>query len=116
MARVSRTVLAARAAAMRADMTWSEQLLWQRIRGEQLGVPFRSQFLVGGRFLVDFAAPAAQLVVEVDGGYHRDRARADARRDRELARLGWRVLRLPDQLVRQQLDRAVDLVRAALTG
>jgi len=115
MARISRTVLAARAAAMRADMTWSEQLLWQRILGEQLGVPFRSQFLVGGRYLVDFAAPARRLVVEVDGGYHRDRVRADARRDRELGRLGWRVLRLPDELVRQQLDAAVALVRAALS-
>jgi len=33
-------------------------------------------------------------VVEVDGGYHRERAAADARRDRVLERLGWRVLRV----------------------
>jgi very-short-patch-repair endonuclease len=115
MARVSRTVLAARAAAMRADMTGSEQLLWHRIRRNQLGFPFRTQFRIGGRYLVDFAAPAARLVVEVDGGVHRDRVRADARRDRDLGRLGWRVLRLPDELVRLQLDAAVALVRAALT-
>lgn len=31
---------------------------------------------------------------KVDGGYHRERAAADARRDRELGRLGWRVLRV----------------------
>jgi len=35
-----------------------------------------------------------RLVVEVDGGYHRERAAADARRDRVLDRLGWRVLRV----------------------
>lgn len=114
MARPSRTVLAARAAANRAVMTWSESLLWERIRREQLGVAFRTQFLVGGRYIVDFAAPARRLVVEVDGGYHRDRVRADARRDRELGRLGWRVLRLPDQVVVEQLDAAVALVQAAL--
>jgi very-short-patch-repair endonuclease len=55
-------------------------------------------------------------VVEVDGGYHRDRVRADARRDRELGRLGWRVLRLPDELVRLQLDAAVAAVQAALVA
>jgi very-short-patch-repair endonuclease len=114
MARPSRTVLAARAAAMRAAPTWSELLLRERLSREQLGVPFRTQFVVGGRYIVDFAAPAARLVVEVDGGVHRDRVRADARRDRDLRRLGWRVLRLPDHLVTQQLDVAVALVRAAL--
>ena len=115
MARISRTVLAARAAAMRAAPTWSELLLRERLSREQLGVPFRTQFVIGGRYIVDFAAPAARLVVEVDGGVHRDRVRADARRDRELGRLGWRVLRLPDELVRRELDAAVVLVRAALS-
>ena len=34
------------------------------------------------------------LVVEVDGGYHAERATADARRSRVLERLGYRVLRV----------------------
>ena len=41
-----------------------------------------------GTSIVDFMAPARKLIVEVDGGYHRDprRQRADARRDKRLAR------------------------------
>ncbi len=39
---------------------------------------------------------------------------ADARRDRELARLGYRVLRLPAELVQRQLTEALARVRAAL--
>jgi very-short-patch-repair endonuclease len=67
-------------------------------------------------FIVDFAAPAVRLVVEVDGGYHDGRRKADARRDRELGRLGWRVLRLPVGLVERELERAVECVVEAVGG
>jgi very-short-patch-repair endonuclease len=100
---------------MRSAPTTTEALLWRTIRGSQLGVAFRRQVPVG-RFIADFAAPAVRLVVEVDGGYHALRARADARRDRELARLGWRVLRLPAEQVLHHLDSALAVVRAALSA
>jgi len=58
----------------------------------------------------------AELVVEVDGGWHRGRAAADARRDRVLARLGYRVLRLPAKLVLMQPREAAAQVRSALTA
>ena len=45
-------------------------------------------------FIVDFLALSARLVVEVDGGYHAQRGRADARRDEKLRRAGYRVLRV----------------------
>lgn len=54
------------------------------------------------------------LVVEVDGAYHAARRVADARRDRELGRRGWRVLRLSAELVRSDLAQAVARVRDAL--
>jgi very-short-patch-repair endonuclease len=65
-------------------------------------------------FIVDFLAPRARLVVEVDGSYHERRRSADARRDSKLRRLGYRVLRLPAALVMNDLKAAVELVRAAL--
>src|SRR5262249_51910188 len=67
--RIPRSTLAARARLMRADPTPSEARLWRALRGAQLGVVFRRQVVVGA-FIVDFAAPHAHLVVEVDGGYH----------------------------------------------
>jgi very-short-patch-repair endonuclease len=39
---------------------------------------------------------------------------ADARRDRKLVRLGYRVLRLNAELVRRDVQAAVAQVRAAL--
>jgi very-short-patch-repair endonuclease len=100
---------------MRAAGTTSEAQLWQALRANRLGTAFRRQVIVG-RYIVDFLAPAARLVVEVDGGYHASRARADERRDRELRRLGYRVLRLQNELVLRDLEAALENVRLALAG
>ena len=54
------------------------------------------------------------LVVEVDGSCHEQRRAVDAQRDRKLARLGYRVLRLEAELVMRQLPVALALVRQAL--
>jgi very-short-patch-repair endonuclease len=99
---------------MRASLTASEEPLWARIRGRRLGVVFRRQVPLLGRFIADFLAPAQRLVVEIDGGYHAKQARADARRDAALARAGYRVLRLDAALVARDIETAVAHVRQAL--
>ncbi len=93
--------------------TEGEAILWSHINACQLGVWFRRQVPIG-RFIVDFLAPSIKLVVEVDGGYHAQRVAADARRDRKLARLGYRVVRVSDEIVRAQPGEAVAKVVAAL--
>jgi very-short-patch-repair endonuclease len=94
---------------MRLSPTLSEARLWQALRGSRLGVAFRRQAVIGD-YIVDFLAPAVSLVVEVDGGYHARRCRADARRDRVLGRAGYRVLRLEVEVVMADLPRAVALI------
>jgi very-short-patch-repair endonuclease len=111
--RAHQALVVARAAAMRSALTPSERALWALLRGKQLGVWFRRQVQLG-RFIADFAAVGARLVVEVDGGYHAERRAADARRDRALARLGYRVLRLEAALVLEQPLEALARVREAL--
>jgi very-short-patch-repair endonuclease len=111
--RTPHAVIVARAAAFRAAPTTTEALLWEALRAEKLGVRFRRQVVLG-RYIADFVAPRAKLVVEVDGEVHAGRAAADARRDRDLGRMGYRVLRLPRELVQERLEEAVALVVAAL--
>ena len=108
-------LLAARAAAMRAAPTPSEAALWRALRARQLGVEVRRQVVLGD-FVADFVVPAARLVIEVDGGAHCARGAADARRDRKLASLGFRVLRLDADLVERALPEALARVREALGG
>ena len=94
--------------------TESEARLWQLLRGRQLGVWFRRQVPLGGQFIADFVAPTARLIVEVDGSSHVRRNHADARRDRTLERLGYRVLRLPAELVMHAPTTALARVVQAL--
>jgi very-short-patch-repair endonuclease len=99
---------------MRHEPTASEAKFFEAIRGGKLGVSFRRQVPLAGRFIADFYAAEVRLVVEVDGGYHARRSDADARRDRALARLGYHVLRLGDELVVRDLPAAVARLRATL--
>jgi very-short-patch-repair endonuclease len=106
-------IIAARASAMRSAPTSSERLLWEALRGKQLGVAFRRQLVIGP-FIVDLVAPAVKLVVEVDGGYHTRRVGLDARRDAKLSRIGYRVLHVPAELVLRELPRVRGIIREAL--
>ena len=94
--------------------TPSEAALWLALRGGVLGVAFKRQVVLGGRYIADFFAPSVGLVVEVDGGVHGGRRSADARRDEKLRRRGYRVVRVEAALVLRNVDGAVAAVRAAL--
>ncbi|HSQ68081.1 MAG TPA: endonuclease domain-containing protein [Polyangiaceae bacterium] len=105
----------ARARLMRRQPTPSEALLWGALRRNRLGVHFRRQHVVGA-FIVDFACLARRLVVEVDGGVHRepDVAFADGRRQTALEALGLRVLRVTAEQVERDLPAVLARVRGAL--
>ena len=109
----TKVLLAQRAQLQRANPSWPERLLWQALRYGQLGVPFRRQVVLGG-YIADFVATQAMLIVEVDGRCHQFKRASDARRDRKLRRLGYRVLRLEAELVLKQLPVALARVRAVL--
>jgi very-short-patch-repair endonuclease len=101
-------------AALLSQPTFSEQVLWPALKGKRLGTAFRRQAPLAGAFIVDFLAPAKRLVVEVDGPCHARKRAADARRDRRLGRLGYRVLRLEAEVVVRHLPVALERIREAL--
>jgi very-short-patch-repair endonuclease len=103
-----------RALCMRHSPTLSEARLFEALRGKRLGVSFKRQVPLLGRYIADLYASEVRLVVEIDGAYHAERGDADARRQRALERAGYRVLRLDANLVVRDIDAAVQLVRDAL--
>jgi len=97
---------------LRRDMTDAERRLWQRVRGRQLGgVQFYRQKPLGN-CIVDFYAPRAKLVVEVDGAQHvtLEGLRADGLRDAALARMGLRVMRFDDRQVLLETEAVVEAI------
>jgi very-short-patch-repair endonuclease len=109
-------LLAQRASHMRAAPTPSEAALWAALRIGCCGVAFRRQVPLVGRFIADFFAPSVRLVVEVDGGCHRHRRAADARRDIALRRAGYRVLRVTAEEIGTGLSRVVERIREEIAG
>ncbi len=64
-----RKVVRQRARRMRHEPSRGEWVLWQALRCSQLGVAFRRQVVLQG-YIADYYACVAQLIVEVDGGWH----------------------------------------------
>jgi len=79
------------------------------------GFPFRRQFPVGPYF-ADFFCIRARLAVEIDGAFHVGRSRSDRLRDTFFRGRGIRVLRIADTVVMNHPERALDMIRAALTS
>jgi very-short-patch-repair endonuclease len=84
-----KTTLARR---LRQEMTDAERRLWQALREPALPQRFRRQHPVG-RYIVDFACPAAKLAIELDGGQHALQNERDEVRTAEITAHGYRVLR-----------------------
>ena len=90
---------------LRTDMTDAEQLLWKYVRRKQLcDIQFYRQKTIG-HYIVDFYAPAAKLVVEIDGGQHffDEHLRKDQKRDAYLSSLGLKVLRFDNWQILKSL-------------
>ena len=97
---------------LRGNMTDAEQMLWARLRRKQLhGVQFYRQKPVGP-FIVDFFAPAAGLVVEVDGSQHleTEHLEKDLQRDQCLADEGLLVLRFNNRDVLLETDAVLERI------
>ena len=105
-----------RARNLRKNMSDGERKLWQAMRARQVdGVRFRRQHPIGP-YIVDFVCLEKRLVVEVDGGHHTedDQIAYDARRDLWLNAEGYRVMRIPNIYVFQNLATVVDSIWGAL--
>ena len=97
---------------LRNNMTDAEQLLWQRLRRKQiLGLQFYRQKPILN-FIVDFYCPAANLVIECDGGQHYtiDGLAADRIRDEALAQLELNVLRFDNGQILTEIDGVIELI------
>jgi very-short-patch-repair endonuclease len=92
----------------------AEATLWAKLRDRRLGgLKFVRQAAVGGRF-GDFVCRERKVVVEVDGGTHGEEPQvaSDAVRSAELVRLGYRVFRVNNRDVYDNIERVLDALAA----
>jgi very-short-patch-repair endonuclease len=103
-----------RARRLRAEPTWTEAKLWERLR--LLPIRIRRQPPIGS-YVVDFACLRAKLIIEVDGGIHShtDVALRDLKRDEWLNDQGYRVLRIDSRRIPNDLDAVVAEIVLAIS-
>ena len=107
-----------RSAVLRSQATDAEARLWAELRNRQLGgFKFVRQAPVDTYF-VDFVCREQKLVVEVDGATHgsEEEIADDAARTADLARWGYRVVRVTNGDVADNLDGVLDWLLAVLNG
>jgi len=96
----------------RNNPTFSEKLLWQRLKGKQvLGFDFHRQKPID-RYIVDFYCPDLQLAIEIDGETHfgRENEIRDEKRQKRLESLGVIFLRFNNEEVKRNIDGVVRVI------
>jgi very-short-patch-repair endonuclease len=92
-----------RARALRRNMTPAERILWEKLRHNRLnGFQFRRQQIID-TYIVDFYCHSKALIIEVDGDIHDLQQEYDEERDNHLRARGFRILRVSNQDVREEL-------------
>src|SRR5690606_25360051 len=81
----------------RKNPTKAEVYLWKFVlsRGQLNGFKFKRQRSIGN-YIADFFCGELNLIIEVDGFSHIDKAQSDTVRQNELESMGFKVLRFTD--------------------
>ena len=90
---------------LRENMTNSELILWEKLRDNQFhGLKFRRQHPIH-KYIADFYCHKLKLIIEIDGGYHKDQAQNeyDNERDGILKFNDLNVLRFTNEDVENNL-------------
>jgi very-short-patch-repair endonuclease len=107
-----------RARVLRSELTAAESELWHQLRGRRLGgFKFVRQSPVE-QFYGDFCCREQKLIVEVDGGTHSTSAETDndTRRTKMLEQSGYRIFRVYNIEVFENLEGVLDSLLEALNG
>ncbi len=101
------------ARSLRIRMTDAERLLWMHLRAHHLAdEKFRRQQSIGP-YIVDFVHFGKRLIIEADGSQHNESA-SDTQRDAWLASQGFRILRLWNHEILDNIDAVLESILTAM--
>ena len=99
----------------RKNPTQAEDILWQRLRNNQLGEKVRRQHSIEG-YIVDFAFLNSGLVIEIDGGYHsiEEQKVYDEARTKYLSEFNFEILRFTNEEIIGTTQKVIEVIKTAL--
>jgi very-short-patch-repair endonuclease len=96
-------------------MTKHEQILWEHLRTNKLGLRFKAQHPIE-RFIVDFYCDKVKLVVEIDGGIHNQQKEYDLGRTAELEKYGITVIRFTNDEIESSILDVVEKIKNVISN
>lgn len=99
----------------RKNPTEAESVMWDMLKGNNLGYHFRRQHIILD-YIVDFICLEKGLVIELDGGYHNDPQQKayDGYRTAHLQRLGYTELRFKNEELLCNPDSVIQKITETL--
>ncbi len=100
---------------LRKNQTEAEEILWERLRDNQIGHKIRRQHAID-IFIADFVCLLKKVVIEIDGGIHLDAEQKeyDNNRTFELNQKGFEVIRFTNDEVIKNIDQVVKKIKVKL--
>lgn len=100
---------------LRNRSTPAEELLWNHLRGSQLGVKFRRQH-PASLYVLDFYCYELKLAIELDGSIHalEEVKRNDEIREKHLKGLGITILRFDNRELFKNLPGVIERIKSAI--
>jgi very-short-patch-repair endonuclease len=95
--------------------TEAEELLWNYLCGDLLGVRFKRQHIIGD-YIADFVCLGTKLIIELDGGYHYQEQQRidDAQRTEWLKGNGYRVIRFSNEELFNNINQVLETIKEHL--
>jgi len=102
---------------LRKRSTKTEEILWSKIRGSQLGAKFKRQHSIGG-YILDFYCSEFKLIIEIDGGSHLslDAQEYDKVRDKYFKELDYKTIRFLNDEVETEIDNVLMKIKTCLAS
>jgi len=98
---------------LRNHPTLAEEHLWQYIKAKRMGVKFRRQHPLY-KYIADFCCIKEKLIIEIDGGIHKDQKEKDDARDEFFKKLGYTTLRFTNEEVLYTIQYVLQRIKQHL--
>jgi len=91
---------------LRKNMTLSEKLFWNEIKGKKLKFQFFRQFPILD-YVVDFYCKELGLAIEIDGSSHENMFLEDSKRQERIEQLGIKFIRFSNNEIENDLRNVI---------
>jgi len=94
--------------------TFSEKILWSKIRRKALGYEFHRQVPID-EYIVDFYCHELKLAIEIDGTSHDDKLEYDIQRQEKLEHLGVIVVRFDNKHINKNMIQVLRILTGVIS-